>query len=190
MDNQKFGAFIASIRKEKGLTQLELAKKLNVTDKAVSKWERGAGFPDIKTLEPLAEALDVSILEIMHSERLSENQVSVDHASEAFVHVIDVIDYQQKIERQNIFIGMILIATTIMTIFLIDTMQLEGIMFVCMPLIFLSIGVWLILASRRRYKHHQSYKTTLIFGILCLLLPAMLGLLLFFAFAIGGPVPQ
>lgn len=41
MDNQKFGQFISSLRKEKGWTQLELAEKLNVTDKAVSKWERG-----------------------------------------------------------------------------------------------------------------------------------------------------
>lgn len=52
-----------------------------MTDKAVSKWERGLGFPDIKTIEPLAEALDVSILEIMRSERLNESQVSADHAS-------------------------------------------------------------------------------------------------------------
>ena len=46
MDNQKFGQFIQSLRKEKGWTQLELAEKLHVTDKAVSKWERGAGFPE------------------------------------------------------------------------------------------------------------------------------------------------
>ncbi len=69
VDNQKFGSFIASLRKEKGWTQLELANKLNVTDKAVSKWERGIGFPDLKMIEPLAEALDVSITEIMHAEK-------------------------------------------------------------------------------------------------------------------------
>ena len=51
MDSQKFGAFISELRKERGWTQLELAQKLNVTDKAVSKWERGAGFPDIKLIE-------------------------------------------------------------------------------------------------------------------------------------------
>ena len=56
MDSQKFGAFISELRKERGWTQLELAQKLNVTDKAVSKWERGAGFPDIKLIEPLADA--------------------------------------------------------------------------------------------------------------------------------------
>lgn len=53
MDNQKLGIFITELRKEKGLTQAQLAQKLNVTDKAVSKWERGVGFPDIKLLEPL-----------------------------------------------------------------------------------------------------------------------------------------
>ena len=69
MDSQKFGAFISELRKERGWTQLELAQKLNVTDKAVSKWERGAGFPDIKLIEPLADALGVSVLEIMKSEK-------------------------------------------------------------------------------------------------------------------------
>lgn len=69
VDNQKFGSFIASLRKEKGWTQLELANKLNVTDKAVSKWERSIGFPDLKMIEPLAEALDVSITEIMYTEK-------------------------------------------------------------------------------------------------------------------------
>lgn len=58
MDNQKLGIFITELRKEKGLTQAQLAQKLNVTDKAVSKWERGVGFPDIKLLEPLADVLD------------------------------------------------------------------------------------------------------------------------------------
>jgi len=69
MDNQKFGQFIALIRKEKGWTQMELAHKLNVTDKAVSKWERGIGFPDLKMIEPLAQVLDISINEIMHAEK-------------------------------------------------------------------------------------------------------------------------
>ena len=62
MDNQKLGIFITELRKEKGLTQAQLAQKLNVTDKAVSKWERGVGFPDIKLLEPLADVLDLSLL--------------------------------------------------------------------------------------------------------------------------------
>lgn len=58
---------LSSRRKAKGLTQKQLADRLSVTDKAVSKWERGLGFPDIKLLEPLSQALDVSILELMRS---------------------------------------------------------------------------------------------------------------------------
>ena len=79
MDNQKLGIFITELRKEKGLTQAQLAQKLNVTDKAVSKWERGVGFPDIKLLEPLADVLDISLLELMKSERLPKTTVSRYH---------------------------------------------------------------------------------------------------------------
>lgn len=70
MDAKKFGAFIAAMRKEKNMTQMDLARKLQVTDKAVSKWERGLGFPDINTIEPLADALGLSVLEVMRSERI------------------------------------------------------------------------------------------------------------------------
>ena len=69
---KKFGAFIAAMRKEKNMTQMDLARKLQVTDKAVSKWERGLGFPDINTIEPLADALGLSVLEVMRSERIVE----------------------------------------------------------------------------------------------------------------------
>lgn len=54
MDAKTFGAFLARMRKSQGLTQAELAQQLHVTDKAVSRWERGVGLPDINTLEPLA----------------------------------------------------------------------------------------------------------------------------------------
>ena len=65
MEATKLGKFIATIRKEKQLTQAELARKLNVTDKAVSRWERGLGFPDINTLEPLADALGITLTQLM-----------------------------------------------------------------------------------------------------------------------------
>ena len=65
MEAAELGKFIATIRKEKQLTQAELARKLNVTDKAVSRWERGLGFPDINTLEPLADALGITLTQLM-----------------------------------------------------------------------------------------------------------------------------
>ena len=65
MDAHKFGAFVARRRKERNMTQADLASKIQVTDKAVSRWERGLGFPDIHIIEPLADALEVSVLELM-----------------------------------------------------------------------------------------------------------------------------
>ena len=58
MEHIQFGAFIAQLRKEHQMTQRELAGLLHVTDKAVSKWETGKGFPDLKLLEPLAQTLE------------------------------------------------------------------------------------------------------------------------------------
>ena len=65
MDNKKFGQFILQLRKEKGWTQLELAEKMGVTDKAVSKWERDLSCPDVNTIPKLAECFDISVDELM-----------------------------------------------------------------------------------------------------------------------------
>ncbi len=65
MDKAAFGAFVAKSRKELGFTQRELAEKLHVTDKAVSKWERGLSYPDVTLLEPLAEALGMGVTELV-----------------------------------------------------------------------------------------------------------------------------
>lgn len=80
MDNIQFGAFIAQLRREQGLTQKELADKLNITDKAVSKWETAKGFPDVKLLEPLAQALGVSLVELMQGKRQETDTLTVAEA--------------------------------------------------------------------------------------------------------------
>lgn len=68
MDNAKTGALIAARRKELNLTQKVLAEKLHISDRTVSKWERGAGFPDISLLEPLADSLGLSVLDLIQGE--------------------------------------------------------------------------------------------------------------------------
>ena len=65
MKKQTLGMIIASQRKEKGLTQLELAEQVGVTDKAVSKWERDLSCPDVGTIPKLAEIFDISVDELM-----------------------------------------------------------------------------------------------------------------------------
>ncbi len=73
MEKDKLGKFVAELRKEKNMTQKELAEKLHLTDKAISKWERGLNYPDISVLEPLAEILEVSVMELLKGERFEEN---------------------------------------------------------------------------------------------------------------------
>ena len=68
MTNNDFGKTIVQLRKEKGFTQKELADKLNVSDKAVSRWETGKNYPDIETLQQLAAVLDVSVNELLSGE--------------------------------------------------------------------------------------------------------------------------
>ena len=70
MDAEKFGTFIQERRKELGMTQSELAQRIHVTDKAISRWERAVGFPDIKLLEPLAQALEVSLTELLQAKKI------------------------------------------------------------------------------------------------------------------------
>lgn len=65
MEKQTFGEMITALRKEKGMTQLELADKMGITDKAVSKWERDLSFPDVGAIPRLADIFNVSVNELM-----------------------------------------------------------------------------------------------------------------------------
>lgn len=69
IDKQKFGAFVAQLRKEKGLTQKEMAGMLFISDKAISKWENGVSIPDTALLVPLSELLEVSVTELLMCRR-------------------------------------------------------------------------------------------------------------------------
>lgn len=74
MKKQTLGMMIVSLRKEKGMTQLELAEKMGVTDKAVSKWERDLSCPDINSLPKLAEIFEISVDELMQVKTLAQEQ--------------------------------------------------------------------------------------------------------------------
>ena len=101
MDAKKLGQFIAEIRKEKGVTQAELASMLHVTDKAVSKWERGLGLPDINSIEPLANALGISVAEVMKAERIPDDHVTQENASELLTNAFDMVKQQRRQERKR-----------------------------------------------------------------------------------------
>ncbi|MBR2971047.1 MAG: helix-turn-helix transcriptional regulator, partial [Clostridia bacterium] len=70
MDQLKIGKFIAECRKQKNLTQMQLSEKLNITDKAVSKWERGVAMPDSSIMLELCDILGISVNELLSGEKI------------------------------------------------------------------------------------------------------------------------
>ena len=112
MNNEKTGALIAQIRKEKELTQKQLADKIGVSNATISKWETGKGFPDISLLEPLSEALNVSVSEILLGER-RENTENED------ILLGKLVDLSVKEQNRKIRIHNWIIAITVALLYLI-----------------------------------------------------------------------
>ena len=73
MSNKNIGEIIYSLRKEKGMTQNDLAEKMNVTDKAVSKWERNLSCPDVNSIPKLAEVLGTTVEELLNAQTKKED---------------------------------------------------------------------------------------------------------------------
>ena len=102
MNTEKIGSLIAKLRKEKGLTQKELADQLHITDRAVSKWERGLGCPDISLLDDLANILGVSISSLLNGEEEVEKAIKT-----TITYVIE--SKKQRIKEWGNFLFIIVI---------------------------------------------------------------------------------
>lgn len=189
MDANKFGAFVAAVRKERKLTQAQLAEILHVTDKAVSKWERGLSFPDIQMIEPLADALGVSVIELMRSER--DPEVSADTADAALTDAFSLAAAQQKAQRKAVMMLLILVLFAVLLVFLADAIGYMGLLMVCLPVFCLLSGIALICYGIYRRRTGLPCRFTLLSGGILLAVPLILILLLFAAGAFGiGPVPS
>ncbi|MBP3503359.1 MAG: helix-turn-helix transcriptional regulator [Clostridia bacterium] len=95
MDNQKFGKFVKELRKKANLTQKELGEKLNVTDKAVSKWERGLSFPDITMINSLADVFGITSSELLNAEIGKKEEIDVDRV------IKDAIEKYKNVEERR-----------------------------------------------------------------------------------------
>lgn len=102
MDAQKLGTFLQARRKELGLTQAQLAEKLHVTDKAVSRWERGVGLPDINLLEPLSQALEVSLTELIRAQRIESDTLSKDAADAAVADTLALAEKRRRARQSRL----------------------------------------------------------------------------------------
>ena len=118
MNNKKTGVLIAQIRKENGLTQKQLADKIGVSNATISKWETAKGFPDISLIEPLAEALGISVSEIIAGERLESSKKTDDLISD----LVDISINEQNRKRK---IHNWIIAITVALLYLIISLITE-----------------------------------------------------------------
>lgn len=98
MNQENIGMFIAARRKELGMTQKALAEKIDVSDKAISKWERGNGLPDISRLEELCTALQINVNELLSGEQLSESSYS----EKAEENIMSLIEENEKNKRNGL----------------------------------------------------------------------------------------
>jgi len=106
MNQEKIGKFIAKSRKEKNITQTQLAEKLGVSDRTVGNWENGRNMPDLSLFKPLCDELGITINDLISGEKI-KNNVYQEKLEE---NIINTIDYtNKKIENKNNFIGLILI---------------------------------------------------------------------------------
>lgn len=91
ISNEKFGQFLREIRKEKSMTQKELADKLFVSDKTVSKWERGNSMPNVTLLIPIADVLGITVTELLKGEKISENNsLNTDEVENLVINSLDL----------------------------------------------------------------------------------------------------
>ena len=103
MDQIKIGKFIADERKRKGYTQKQLSEKLEISDKTISKWERGNGFPEVSLLLPLCNELEITVNELLSGERVSEE----DYLKKAEENMVNLVREAQESKKKIVLSAMI-----------------------------------------------------------------------------------
>lgn len=121
MDLIKIGKFISEQRKSKNLSQVELAERLNISNKTISKWERGNGFPDVSLLLPLCEELEISVNELLSGQKLEATEYH-ERAEENLIEVISKarVSPQEKMISRTLSIGILFLAITVMVMSYMD----------------------------------------------------------------------
>ena len=111
MDQIKIGKFILNCRKEKSLTQEQLAEKLGVTSKSISRWENGNTMPDYSLLKDLCSELNISVNELLSGEKIKENDY-MNKSEENLIKLRKQIDKRKKVLTiiSYVFMGIIIVA--------------------------------------------------------------------------------
>ena len=153
MMTKDIGKFIQEIRKEKGLTQKELAELIGVSDKTISKWENGNSLPDTSMLMSLSEALEITVNELLSAEKISPENYSM-KAEETIMTLMKENEAGKKTHLISKVIGLLFIILAFILIFVISAgtetiaLFLDSASFVL--LLIISVGVVLLSSARDR----------------------------------------
>ena len=113
MNQEKIGKFIAKCRRDKKLTQSELAEKLNISNKAISKWETGRGMPDASIMLELCEYLGITVNELLSGEKLEEGEYK-EKANENIINIAKESEKNKKVKNKIIIVLTIIIIFSIL----------------------------------------------------------------------------
>ena len=124
MDQIKIGAFIKELRKAKNMSQKELSDRLNVSDRTISKWERGKGLPDVSLMLPLCEVLEISVNELLCAKHLKEEEKE----KKAEENIMVALDENDKKKRCLKWLSafLILIVVSLGSCFMIDVYRMNN----------------------------------------------------------------
>ena len=176
MNTQQFGRFIAEQRKAKGYTQKELAEKLGVTDKAISRWENGHGYPDVVMLEPLAKELGVTIAELMHSKLKDDADMKPQKVDEAISNAIDITISNRKLERKTTILIYVVSILLLIGMSLFNNTPLYGIVLTIVMCIYAAAGIGLLIKNLAVRKKKADADSKIYYAVLLILIA--LGILL------------
>lgn len=143
MDQIKIGGFIVEERKRKGYTQKILSEKLGISDKTISKWERGNGFPEVSLLIPLCSELDITVNELLSGERVSEEQYRK-KAEENMVNLVKEAQENKKKIILSVMVGILTILAAVplfMVAGMFDMRTGVRITFIVIGIVVLIIGI-------------------------------------------------
>ena len=162
LDQKKTGTFISDMRKEKGLTQKQLAQEVGVSDKAISKWENGRGMPDTSLMPDLCRVLGININELLSGERLSEDAYN-GKAEDNMVKLIKDSENVRKEARSSALgtiIGVLLMCLFIYVITIMSGGMTQILWFIDAPSLISVLGLQFIAlgASGQFYNFFRSFK--------------------------------
>lgn len=143
MDQIKIGRFISQMRKEQNLTQRQLADKLSISDKTVSKWETGKGLPEVSLMLPLCKELNINVNELLSGEKLSDEQ----YKPKAEENIMRLINEKEENRNKMIISGIIAFITVLAVVALTVIIQLEPQISVLTRIILIIVAVLIMVSG-------------------------------------------